>query len=371
MRTTMRSILWVGPRLWISAAALVAVTACAPADGEETSAPESDGQGAEGARIINVEVTRVTLTDFIVFVRVTGEVEALHDVTVAAEESGPITQIYVVKGRWVAKDAAIMKIDDEVLAANVDEARALLEIADEQFERQRQLWEDEGIGSEIAFLQARAAANAARARLRTLQARLARTTIRAPVSGVFDDHFLDLGEMASPGTPAARIVSVGQVKVVGGVPERYALSVQHGDSARISLDAFPGREFPGTISYVGASVDERARTVPIEILLANPDRALKPRMVANVQLELDRLQEVIVVPQDVVVRTETGYQVFLAGEVDGRAVALARDVTLGQSSANRVVIASGLVEGDTLITLGHRMVDDQSRIRIVSSGGTS
>ena len=351
----------------------VLLAACAPADGEEATESTEVSNAADaagGARIINVEVTRIELTEFVAYVRVTGEVEAIHDVTIAAEESGAITRFYVDKGAHLRLGDPIMKIDDEVLLANAEEARTLMEIASELYERQRQLWEDEGMGSEMAYLQAKASAGVARARFRTLETRLARTVVRAPVNGVFDEHFLDIGEMASPGTPVARVVSVDRVKIVGGVPERYALSVQRGDSARVELDAFPEREFLGTINFVGASVDPRARTVPIEIILNNPDRALKPRMVANVEAELERLRDVVVVPQDLVVRTESGYQVFLVGEVDGESVARARNVQLGRSYGNQVVVVAGLSEGDPLITLGHRLVDDLSRIRIVNTGGT-
>ena len=351
----------------------VLLAACAPAGGEEATESTEVSNAADaagGARIINVEVTPIELTEFVAYVRVTGEVEAIHDVTIAAEESGAITRFYVDKGAHLRLGDPIMKIDDEVLLANAEEARTLMEIASELYERQRQLWEDEGMGSEMAFLQAKASAGVARARFRTLETRLARTVVRAPVNGVFDEHFLDIGEMASPGTPVARVVSVDRVKIVGGVPERYALSVQRGDSARVELDAFPGREFLGTINFVGASVDSRARTVPIEIMLNNPDRALKPRMVANVEVELERLRDVVVVSQDLVVRTESGYQVFLVEEVDGESVARARNVQLGRSYGNQVVVVAGLSEGDPLITLGHRLVDDLSRIRIVNTGGT-
>jgi RND family efflux transporter MFP subunit len=349
-----------------SLGALLGVVACVPADGEEAAAAVD--QATPGVRTVNGEVPPVVLTDFVEYVRLTGEVEALHDVTVAAEESGAITRLYVEKGAMLDKGDPIMKIDDELLEANVAEARALMDIANEQFERQRQLWEDEGMGSEIAYLQAKASAGAARARLRTLEARLARTVVRAPVRGVFNDHFLDIGERASPGTPVAHVVSVDRVKIVGGVPERFALSVHRGDSARITLDAFPNREFRGAISFVGASIDEWARTVPIEILLPNPDGVLKPRMVANVEAELEHLYGVVVVPQDVVVRTETGFEVFVAVEVDGEWFARGRSVELGHAYGNRVVVARGLEEGDRLITVGHRLVDDLSRIRIVSEG---
>jgi RND family efflux transporter MFP subunit len=351
----------------------VLLAACAPAGGEEATESTEVSNAADaagGARIINVEVTPIELTEFVAYVRVTGEVEAIHDVTIAAEESGAITRFYVDKGAHLRLGDPIMKIDDEVLLANAEEARTLMEIASELYERQRQLWEDEGMGSEMAYLQAKASAGVARARFRTLETRLARTVVRAPVNGVFDEHFLDIGEMASPGTPVARVVSVDRVKIVGGVPERYALSVQRGDSARVELDAFPGREFLGTINFVGASVDPRARTVPIEIMLNNPDRALKPRMVANVEAELERFRDVVVVSQDLVVRTESGYQVFLVEEVDGESVARARNVQLGRSYGNQVVVVAGLSEGDPLITLGHRLVDDLSRIKIVNTGGT-
>ncbi len=349
---------------------LILAAACSPADGEEAANSATAAQEAAGARVVNVEVTPVELTDFVEYVRITGEVEALHDITIAAEESGAITRFHAEKGAFVRKGDPIMEIDNQVLAAGVEEARVLVDIANVQFERQRQLWEDEGMGSEIAYLQAKAAAQAAQARLKTLEARIARTTIRAPVSGVFDEYFLDIGEMASPGTPVARVVSVGRVKIVGGVPERYALTVRRGDSARVELDALPEGEFLGTISFVGASVDEKGRTVPIEILLVNPDRALKPRMVANVEVELERLSNVVVVPQDLVVRTETGYQVYVTETVDGETVARARTVTLGRSYANRVVVTDGLAEGDSLITLGHRLVDDMGRVRFVNEGGS-
>ena len=364
MRTRMRSF----DRVLVGI--LIVAAACSPADGEEAVNVATTAQEAAGARVVNVEVTPVELTDFVEYVRITGEVEALHDITIAAEETGAIIRFHAEKGAFVRKGDPIMEIDEQVLAAGVEEARVLVDIANVQFERQRQLWEDEGMGSEIAYLQAKASAQAAQARLKTLEARIARTTVRAPVSGVFDEHFLDIGEMASPGTPVARVVSVGRVKIVGGVPERYALTVRRGDSARVELDALPEGAFLGAISFVGASVDEQGRTVPIEILLENPDRILKPRMVANVEVVLERLTNVVVVPQDLVVRTETGYQVYVAETTDGETVARARGVTLGRSYANRVVVTDGLAEGDSLITLGHRLVDDMGRVRLVNEGGS-
>jgi RND family efflux transporter MFP subunit len=341
---------------------------CASSGGSESADQAEGAADANGARVLNVEVAPVVVTRFVDYIRLTGEAEALHDVTVSAEEAGRVARFAVRKGARVAEGQVIAKIDDAVLAAQVDETRAAADVAREQYERQQRLWEEDRIGSEIALLQLRSASDAAAARLRVLEERLARTEIRAPVAGVLDDEYVEVGEMVAPGTPVVRIVAVRQVKIVGGVPERFALDVQPGDSAVVTLDALGDQEYRGRIRYVGASVDPQNRTIPIEILLDNANRLVKPRMVADVQVARRALDDVVVVAQDLVRRTVDGYEVFVVGQVDGRDRAVSRPVTLGASYANRVVIVDGLEAGERLITVGAGLVDDGSFIRIVGAG---
>jgi membrane fusion protein (multidrug efflux system) len=351
-------------RRWGIAAALtagVALTACQATEGASAGAAE------EAVRVVNVEVAPVGTDRFDDYIRITGEVEAMHDITLSAEETGRIVAFRVPKGSWVEEGGVIAELDSEILAAQVREAREAAKLADEQYERQRRLWEDEHVGSEIAFLQARTNAAVARARLETLEARLARTQIRAPVAGIFDEKYAEVGEMAMPGTRVARVIASRQVKVTGGVPERYALSVRTGDAVRIAFDVLPGEAFTGRIRYVGATVDPVNRTVPIEVVLDNPGGRIKPRMIAGVEVARARLEDVVVVPQQVVQRTEDGYEVFVVTEEDGRTVARRRAVTVGPSAENRIVITAGLAPGERLITLGHQLVDDGGRVRIVNA----
>lgn len=347
----------------------IGLVGCRPSEGGEAQAEEPDVADTTGARIVNVEVEHIAPSTFVDYIRITGEVEALYDVTISAEESGSILRFLVEKGARVRRGQVIAKIDDAVLSASVREAGALADVAREQYARQRRLWEEEGIGSEIAYLQAQSNATAAEARVEMFQARLARTEVKAPVSGIFDEKFVEVGEMVTPGAPVARVVSVGQVKITGGVPERYALFIHRGDSARVTLDPLGDREFFGTIQFVGTSVEPRSRTFPIEIVLQNPGNLIKPRMVANVQVERERLTDVVVVPQQVVVRTESGYQVFIVAARNGHPVAEARAVMLGPSFENRTVVTTGLAVGDQLITVGGRLVDDGSFVRVIASVG--
>jgi membrane fusion protein (multidrug efflux system) len=315
---------------------------------------------------VNVEVTPVTTDRFTDLLRITGEVAALHDVTLSAEEVGRIAAFPVDKGATVRQGQVIVELDDAVLRAQVAEARATADLAQEQFTRQRQLWEDEKIGSEITYLQAKANAEAARARLTTLEARLERTKVRSPVDGVFDEKFAEAGEMAMPGTRLARVVATQRVKVTGGVPERDALAVRPGDAATVTFDVLSGQVFQGRISYVGASVDPQNRTVPIEVVMDNPGGRIKPSMVANVEVARAHLADVIVVPQQVVLRTEDGFEAFVVVDENGVSTARSRRLTLGPSQGNRVVVQDGLVPGDRLITLGQQLVDDGGRVRVVT-----
>lgn len=340
-----------------------AAVACNAAD----SAPLADGAPDATARVVKVEIREVRPDTFVDYVRATGEVEALHDVVLSTEEPGVVRRFYVAKGAAVQAGQAIAKIDDAVLAAQAEEAGAAARLARERYERQRQVWEEARVGSEMGYLQAKSQAEAAAARAAALDARLGRTVIRTPVAGVFDEKHADVGEMVMTGSPIGRVVSARRIKVIAGIPERFARDVVVGSAARVTFDILPEDVFAGRIAFVGTTVDPANRTFPIEILIENPRRLIKPHMVANVHVARERLSQAIVLPQDMVLRTEQGYQVFVVADGDGQAAAEARPVTLGPSYQNRVVIREGLAAGDRVISAGARLVDHGTRIQVVEA----
>jgi membrane fusion protein (multidrug efflux system) len=347
---------------------VLAAAACGSGTANATEDGTADG-GAGYVKVVNVVTSSIEPSDFTSWVRITAEARADDDVTVSAQESGVIVRFFAEKGERLARGAPIAKIDDAVLRAQVEEARAAADLAHERFLRQEQLWEVEKIGSEITYLQTKYDADQARARSEQLEARLARTTIRAPVAGVLDDRFVEAGEIVSPGTRVARVIDASRLEVTGGVPERFGSFVREGETAVITFDVVPGRTFEGRISYVGAAIDPRSRTFPIEIVMENPDGLVKPQMIANVRVATERLEDVIVVPRDVLIRTENGYQAFVVAGPAGEEVAEARDVTLGASFENRIVVTGGLEPGDRLVVRGQQLVDPGDRVEIVDGEG--
>jgi RND family efflux transporter MFP subunit len=347
----------------------LAAAACGRGQAEE---PVQDSPADDAyRRTVNVEVIEVQPSDFASTVRLVGAVDALHDVTLSAEEDGVIQRFFVEKGQRVSRGQAIAKIGDRVLQAQVAEAEATARAARDNYERRQRLFRDEGIGTEAEFVAAEAQADAAAARAGALRARLERTTVRAPVGGIFDARYVDAGEMVGSGDQIGRIIDASQVKVIGGVPERYAADVRAGGLAEIRLDLFPGRVFEGEIAFVATAVEPESRTFEIEILLENPDQLIKPQMVAAVELPTRALEGVLIVPQDALLRVEDGYQILVVREVEGELEAAARRAELGPSAANSVVIESGLAAGDRVIVRGQQQVDPGDRVRLIESSDRS
>jgi len=339
---------------------VLAVTACG-----RTEANATDDESETYVKVVNVEIEIVRPTVFSATIRITGEAEPETDVTVSAEETGVLEAFVAQKGARLARGQTIARINDDVLAAQVEEARAGAEISASRFERQRQLWEEEGIGSEITFLQAKADAESAGARYRQLQARLDRTIVRSPVAGTFDSDLVDAGEIVQPGTPVARVIDASRLRIAGGVPERFASRVSAGDRTSITFDILAGITFDGQIGFVGTAVDRQSRTFPIEIIMDNPDGAVKPYMIANVRVLMSSIEDAIVVSREVLLRTEDGFQALVVEVQDRNDVAVARELTLGASNENSVVVTHGLSAGERLVVRGQQLADPGDRVRIV------
>lgn len=320
-------------------------------------------------RVINVVVDAVEPAPFREMIRVTGTVRADRDVVVSAEEAGVVRELLVARGAAVRAGQPLARIDARVLQTQVKEAEARATLARETWNRRKRLFEEDRVGSELAYLEARYQWEQAEAALATLRERLQRTIVRAPGAGIVDERLVEVGAMVAAGSTVARIVRIDPIKVVAGIPERFAGDVSVGVAARVTFDVFPSQVFDGRIAFVGSTVNTRNRTFEIEVVIPNPGGSIKPEMVANIEVTRLDLDAAIAVPQDALVRVEQGFVAFVA-ETDGAGdLARVRPVTLGAAQGNRVVVRDGLEAGDRLIVVGHKQIADGDRIRVTQSGG--
>ena len=346
---------------------------CAPALlWASACADQGQGQTEEPAevfeRIVNVEVEPIMPRGFTRSVRVTGVVQAMSDVIVSAEEGGVVVRIARDKGRAIRAGETILQLNDAVLRAQVATATAQSELAEEVWQRRRKLYEEDGIGSELSYLEAKYAAEQARGSLDALEERLARTTVRAPIAGTLEARFVEVGTMVSPGTPVARIVHTGSIKILAGVPERYALDVARGAGATVRFGVLSGRSFESSVTYAGATVDAQSRTFPVELVLPNPEGRIKPEMIADVEIVLEEMGDAIVVPQQALVSMEEGYVVFVVEGTGDAARAAMRPVEVSVTQGNELVVESGLEAGDRLVVVGQQGLTEGDRVREVGQG---
>jgi len=357
----------LGAKAAFAGALLLATVSCGGSAeaGEDTEV--ANEQAAEAfSRVINVETSPIVTEDFEEVVRLTGTVAANRDVVISAEESGRITAVYLDRGRRVRTGASIARIAAVGLTAQVEQARAMSNLAEETWKRRQRLYEEDQVGSELAYLEAKYSAEQAAAAVVALEDRLAKTVIRAPFPGVLEDRMIEIGSMVSPGVPVARVIDLDPVKIRAGVPERYALDVRQGASASVTFDVLGEEVFRGIVTFVGSAVDPQSRTFPVEFEIPNAEEKIKPEMVANVRVVRGERAAAIVIPQDALVRVEDGYVAFVVEGTGDEATARVRRIERGPSQSNRVVVEAGLAVGDRLVVVGQHQVEDGDRVRVVS-----
>jgi membrane fusion protein (multidrug efflux system) len=250
----------------------------------------------------------------------------------------------------------------EAKQANLDAAKAQTDSAQASLEqatvsKDTATWEKDLVQAEASLQRAQAA-------LELAQQRLDESTIKAPISGVIAERFLDKGDTASLAQPFVSIVDMDVVKVIAKVPERDIAGIKKGAQAIIKPDAYPGENFLGTVVKVSPVLDSASRTLDIEIEAPNPDYKLKPGMFARVELTLSVHKGVPVIPVDVMFKE--GEEIFVYVVNGGKA--LKKKVITGISDGIKTEILSGLEAGEQLIVAGYSNLRDGMPVTIAGEG---
>jgi RND family efflux transporter MFP subunit len=215
---------------------------------------------------------------------------------------------------------------------------------------------------------------AAESRLKTTEAVVYTTSIplgdaqlRAPLSAVVIERKIEVGQLVSTGTPAFVLADVSSVKAAFGVPDLALKNFKLGDTLAMTTDAVPGTEFTGHISRISPAADQSSRVFDVEVTIPNTEGLLKPGMVAAISgTETGASTEVPVVPLTAVTRGKAnGYAVLVVEEAGGKQIARVRNVELGESYGNSVVVKSGVKPGEIVVTTGITQVADGEEVRVM------
>lgn len=190
-----------------------------------------------------------------------------------------------------------------------------------------------------------------------------RVPFRSPVSGVVIEKNVVDGAAVTTGQRLFRIADLDEIWVEADVYESDLPRITKNLPASITLDYLPGKTFEGKVAFVYPYLDPASRTGRVRIALPNKGQELKPDMYATVTFKLP-LGPRLLVPISAVIYTGPRRLVF----VDlGHGALRPQEVTIGARSGDLIEIASGLDEGDVVVSSGNFLVAAESRVRSAGS----
>lgn len=184
--------------------------------------------------------------------------------------------------------------------------------------------------------------------------------VESPLTGIIGRFYVDKGVSVTPQTPIALVVDMDKVKIDLDVPEKYLPQVSLGQSAQISVDAYPEEGFSGLVTKVSPVIDLETRSAPIEITVDNPQHRLKSGMFAKVRLILAEHKNVPVILKEAVMGKEPDLYVYVVK--DNRAVL--RKVNLGLREGPYYQVLDGLKEGNLVVIMGQQRLKDNAPVSV-------
>ena len=348
-------------------------------------------------------------------VEAVGSLFAYDEVTVSSEVEGRVEEVMVDVGDRVSRGQALARVSpvefqltveqqqaalrqararlglgegegdlkDVRQAAEVKKAAADLTDAEQKYKRAQSLLET-GVIPRQQFDEAdsrykaakatydlaaqqvenmRASMQQTQASLNLANKRLRDTQIRAPFAGHIKAREVTVGQYLKVQAPVMAIVNIDPLRARLRVPEKMSPWVRVGVEVKLSLEAFPGREFTGRISRINPSVDEKNRTFEIEALVANRGGELKPGSFVKATIQSDKVDQILAIPYNAASYLFGAYKVFV---IQGQTIK-EREVKLGDRLGDLVEIIEGLQAGEKIaISAGGPQLKDGMEVEIVS-----
>ncbi|HYE01326.1 MAG TPA: efflux RND transporter periplasmic adaptor subunit [Alphaproteobacteria bacterium] len=325
------------------------------------AAPEAAAMAAYPTAVETAAVTRGTAVRKL---KALGTLMSDNSVVLKPEVEGRVERILFEDGQRVAQGAPLLRLDDAVLRARLDEAEASLQLARRQFERAEELFA-RNAGTGRSRDEAFAALRADEARVRMLRASLAKVELKAPFAGVLGLRRVSVGDYLRPGQEVVNLEQLDPIKVEFQMPERFLGQLRAGQTVTLRSDAYPDRLFEAKVEAIDPRIDRGARSLRLRAIAANPDGLLRPGQFVTVTVRVDERRDALFVPEQALIAQGDKRLLF---RVDGTAEAgraALVEVRTGLRIAAQAEVLEGLAPGDTVVTAGHQKLRDGAPVRAV------
>lgn len=284
---------------------------------------------------------------------------------IAPRVAARITQVSVKLGDDVKPGQTLALLDSMELGeaqSAYRQAQSQFALAKADLERDEKLKADETV-SEKEYLRARSEYEKARASVRAAEDRLELLgasrvdsesdptsvfALTAPFAGTVIEKSAVLGDLAQPDRSLFTVADLSTLWVEANLFEKDLGRIRLGAPATVTVSAYPGKTFPGRLTYISATVDKETRAVAARVEVPNPDRRLKLEMFATAAIYTGATAPALALPQAAVLLVNGQPTAFVqeAGGFEPRAV------ELGDKVGDRVVVRSGIRPGESVVVAG-------------------
>ena len=310
-----------------------------------------------------------------------GNTQAFTEAPIYARTSGYLKQWYLDIGAHAKRGQLLAEIETPELDQQLQQAeselrtaQANLQLAQITATRWLFLLKTNVISKQetdqaVSDLNAkRATADSAEANVRRLQQLREFEHVYAPFDGVITARDTDIGALVQNGnTPGQkelfRVAAIDKLRVYISVPEVYATAVKSGETATLTLDAFPGETFTGTVVRNSNSIDLTSRTLNVEVDVDNPTGRLLPGAYAFVHLKLPATPGAVTIPTNAFLFRAEGLRVAAVRNGEVKLV----PITIGHDYGSTVEVTSNLTAHDAVIIDPSDSITDGSPVEIADS----
>lgn len=328
---------------------------------------DSAAAASVGPQRIGVEAAYPSVATVSSRITALGTLVSNESVMIRPEIAGRVTEILFKEGQRVERKQPLIKLDDAIYVAQLEQAEANLALSALNDERAAKLFK-QGAGTERSRDEAVSKHRVDKAAADLARATLEKMTLLAPFDGIIGLRSVSIGAYVVPGQDIANLEDIDSLKLDFRVPERYLTKVSTGMVISIVVDAYPERLFSGHIYAINPQVDESGRAIVIRARLGNQDGALRPGLFARLTLNADEVENAVMLPEEALVPRGEGVGVFRVVDdpEKGQSVEWAM-VKTGHRQDGKVQITAGISKDDLVVTAGQLKIRNGSAVTVVPS----
>lgn len=335
-----KTIIYIGVAL-----ALIALVVFQLKSNKETTVKRVYHYDKEQA--INVQAIALKFESVNNDISYTGTFEPNKETKVSAEVQGKINSVLVDIGSMVKKGQSLIQLDNSLLKLQLQTAEIQIEGLENDVKRYTVLAKADAIQG-VQLEKTILGLKSAKVQKATLIEQINKTNIVAPFSGIVTAKLTEEGAFAAPGIPLLQITDISKLKFTVNVPEQELSQFETNQQYAITADAYPQTILSGKLTMAGSKAN-MGNSFPIQFSVNNTiDLKIKSGMFGGVKLKNDGEGQHIIIPASSIIGTNIQPQVYMVK--NGKAKL--QDITISSRFQNKVLVSSGLTEGDVLITSG-------------------